>query len=228
MFLGAVEVLAPSRVLGTVVALGDSLTDGTGSTSGADARWPDRLADRLAARTGSTLAVVDAGLSGNALLAPRPSRPEQGAATAARFDRDVLGLSGARTVVLLIGTNDLGRGATAGHLAQAVRDLVTRSHAAGLRVVGATVPPLTGSPIGRRVLGGQQQADRQRRALNAWLLHRAPFDAVVDVDAVLRDPRDPARLRPEYDSGDHVHPSDAGYAAVADAVPLAALDPRLG
>jgi lysophospholipase L1-like esterase len=203
-----------------VVALGDSITDGTASTHGADRRWPDLLAAR---RPG--LGVVNAGIGGNRLLhdaSGAVARRGQGALR--RFDRDVAAVPGARWLLVLLGTNDLGHPGAAAPLAEAVdaaalvaghRQLVARAHELGLRAYGGTVPPFGGHPD-----FGTPANEAARAELNAWLRTGGGYDAVVDVDAALRDPADPARLAPAYDSGDGLHPNDAGMAALAGAVPL--------
>lgn len=207
----------------TVVALGDSITDGNGSTPGADRRWPDFLARRLAPHG---VAVLNAGISGNRLL-----RPGMGDSALARLDRDVLRHPGVRTVVVLLGTNDIGwpGGAFAPHerLPQAsdiqdgLRQLVEQARLHGVRVVGATLPPFEDALKGTPLEGHYSPAKESiRQAVNTWIRHSGAFDAVVDFDRLLRDPSHPTRLRPEFDSGDHLHPGDAGYRAMAQSIAL--------
>ena len=210
----------------TVVAIGDSITDGNGSTPGADQRWPDQLARRLAPHG---VAVLNAGISGNRLL-----RDGMGESALARFERDVLRHAGVRAVIVLLGTNDIGWPGgpfarteplpSLEQLARGLTQLTEQARARGVRVLGATLPPFNDALKGTPLEGHyspQKEALRQR--LNAWVRTSGTFDAVVDFDAVLRDPSDPARLRAAFDSGDHLHPGDAGYRAMADAIDLEAL-----
>lgn len=210
----------------TVVALGDSITDGNGSGIGTDQRWPDHLSRRLAPRG---VAVLNAGIAGNRLL-----RGGWGESALARLERDVLGHPGVRAVVVLIGTNDIGfpgspfapaeAPVALAELRAGLRQLVVQAHARGVRVVAGTLPPferaLEGTPLEGHHSPGKEA---QRQALNAWIRGAGVFDAVVDFDAVLRDPAHPARLAPELDSGDHLHPGDAGYRRMAEAIDLDAL-----
>jgi lysophospholipase L1-like esterase len=212
-YLAAIEVAVPDDAA-LVVALGDSITDGAGSTSEANASWPSRLAERLQrSRRHSRVAVGNAGISGNRLL-----RDGSGASGLARFDRDVLGQSGVRWLVLLEGINDIGMARspadTPGRddLVSAYRQIVERAHAAGIRVVGCTLAPFEGA-----FYYGEAK-ETVRSAVNEWIRTSGAFDGVADVDAALRDPVSPRRLRPVFDTGDHLHPNDAGYAAIADAV----------
>ncbi|MFE0040735.1 SGNH/GDSL hydrolase family protein [Streptomyces sp. NPDC059015] len=211
--LTAVDVRNPAA-RGTVVALGDSLTDGAGSTPDTDRRWPDHLADRL--RSGRWgYGVVNQGISGNRLLLDGI-----GPSGLSRFDRDVLGRPGARVVVIALGVNDLLRpagtadpaGVTAG-----LRSLADRARARGLRVVGATLMPFEGHPRYSPAL------EAARQEINGAVRAGTVFDAVVDFDRALRDPYAPERLHPAYDSGDHLHPNDAGYARMAHSVDLSGL-----
>jgi len=203
---------------GTVLALGDSITDGTGSSTDADRRWPDLLADRMAALPPRRrLAVLNAGIAGNRLLRDGP--PRSGIACLSRLRTDVPAGLGVRTVILLEGINDIqfDRGTTAVRLIAGYRTLVSRLHARGMRVIGATLLPYRGArawtPAG----------DRTRVRVNSWIRTSGVFDAVLDADAALRDPLLPGRLAPGYDSGDHLHPSDSGYVALADAIDLTVL-----
>lgn len=209
-----------------VVAIGDSITDGNGSTPGLDQRWPDHLARRLAARG---VAVLNAGISGNRLL-----RDGMGRSALARFDRDVLSHPGVHAVIVLLGTNDIGwpGGPFAPNetpvqlqaLTQGFEQLVAQAHAHNVRVIGATLPPFERALEGTPLEGhSSPQKEALRQALNAWIREAGAFDGVVDFDAVLRDPSHPARLNPEFDSGDHLHPGDAGYRAMAQAIDLKGL-----
>ena len=212
-----------------VVTLGDSITDGHGSTTNANDRWPDLLAARLQADPAlKRVGVLNAGIGGNRLLLDG-----FGPNAMARLDRDVLTQSGVRAVIVLEGVNDLGvltrtsPASAAAHdemvrqVEAAYGQIIARARGHGLRVIGATITPDTGSDYYHP--DAANEADRQR--VNDWIRTRAGFDAVVDFDQTVRDPAHPERLLPEYDSGDHLHPSPAGYRAMAMAVPLAAVAP---
>lgn len=207
-----------------IVALGDSITDGHATADNSDTRWPDDLARRLQSRPATRgLSVLNVGTGGNRLLLDG-----LGPNALARFDRDVLGQTGARYLIVLEGINDLG---TATRLAPitaaqhtllvhqmigAYEQVILRAHAHGITVIGGTITPDGGSDYYHP--SAASEADRQ--AVNAWIRQPGHFDAVVDFDHVVRDPKHPDRLMPAYDSGDHLHPSPAGYRAMAAAVPL--------
>ncbi len=210
----------------TVVVLGDSLTDGNGATPGAHTRWPDALAERLAPRG---IAVLNAGISGGRLL-----KDGMGRAGLARMGRDVLAQTGVRAMVVLLGTNDIGwpggpfapqeRAMRADELIAGYRQLIAQAHTHNVRVVAGTIPPF-GSALAGTPLEGHYspEKDRVRQAVNQWIRESGAFDAVVDFDQLLRDPARPSHLQPAMDSGDHLHPGDAGYRAMAAAVDLDAL-----
>jgi lysophospholipase L1-like esterase len=204
-YVTGVDVLGP--VTGSVVAFGDSLTDGDGSTPDTNRRWPDRLADRLRA---DRLGVLNAGISGNRLL-----RDGAGPSALARLDADALDRTGVRVLVVLEGINDIKGVPTADDVsayAAAYRTLVARAHARGVRVVGVTLTPYRGFPA----YTAAREAVRQR--VNAFIRTGGVFDAVADADAALRDPAEPTRLLPAYDPGDHLHFNDTGMARLAGLV----------
>jgi lysophospholipase L1-like esterase len=215
-WLDGVVVDAPTTT-GTVVTLGDSITDGYQSTPDANHRWPDYLAARLVAGHGPHLGVANEGISGNEILADGA-----GVSAQARLDRDVLSQPGATTVVLLEGINDIGNAVatSADQLIAADKQIIARAHAIGLRVLGGTLDPFQGA--------GYYSAQKEtvREALNNWIRTGGAFDGVVDFDQAVRDPANPLAFLPAYDSGDHLHPNDAGYQAMANAVNLTALAPR--
>jgi lysophospholipase L1-like esterase len=206
-----------------VIALGDSITDGNGSTPGADHRWPDLLAQRLAPQG---IAVLNAGISGNRLL-----RHGMGASALARLDRDVLQHPGVRAMIVMLGTNDIGwpGGPFAPHealpdaseITNGLRQLVEQARLRGVRVVGATLTPFEDALEGTPFEGHYRPSkESTRQAVNEWIRHSGVFDAVVDFDRILRDDSRPTRLDAVFDSGDHLHPGDAGYRAMAESIDL--------
>ncbi|MGA3026886.1 MAG: SGNH/GDSL hydrolase family protein [Bryobacteraceae bacterium] len=221
----------PSQHL--VVAFGDSLVDGDGSTLDADRNWPSDLIRRLAKTPNSAkLAVVNEGIAGNRLLANGPIA-SLGVSALARFGRDALSLPGVTHIVLLEGINDLGfPGARLGSflladatdvrstedLIGAYRQLAARAHARGIKLIGSTMTPCEGVDISGYYSGAK---DATRQAVNKWIKNSGEFDGVIDFDAVLRDPDHPSRLLSRFASEDHLHPNDAGYQAMADAINLA-------
>jgi lysophospholipase L1-like esterase len=208
----------------SVVALGDSITDGHGATTNGNDRWTDVLASRLQSSPATrNIGVSNQGIGGNHLLTDG-----LGPNVLARFDRDVLAPTGARWVIVFEGVNDLGGLARTGevpvadhsalvqHVVAAYQQIIARAHAHGLRVYGATITPYVGSDYYHP--GPLSEADRQ--AVNEWIRAAGHFDAVIDFDAVVRDPQHPDRLLPAFDCGDHLHPSPAGYKAMGQAIPL--------
>jgi lysophospholipase L1-like esterase len=221
-YLAAVEVVdfAPRREV--VVAFGDSITDGVGSTADADNRYPDELAERLGGRRG----VVNAGIGGNRVLNDSACFGEK---ATTRFGRDALGQPDVRTVILLEGINDIGFSqfpmectspnpeVTADQVVAGYRELIGQARARGVRMVGATLLPFKGAAY------YTEAGEAVRDQVNAWIRTSGEFDAVVDFDRAMADPADPDALRPAYDSGDRLHPNDAGYRAMAEAVDLSVL-----
>ncbi|MEH0634009.1 SGNH/GDSL hydrolase family protein [Streptomyces bottropensis] len=219
-YVTALDVLS-NESDGTVVVLGDSLTDGVTSTVGENRRWTDVLSGRLRAAPGSSdvprYSVVNEGISGNRVLTDGYGRPAENPSGLARFQRDVLGRTGVKVVVIDLGVNDIlknpGR-ADPDAITAGLRRLVERAHARGLRVVGATLMPFHGHR------GWSDQRESVRQAINARIRSGQVYDTYVDFDKALRDPYAPRRLRPDYDSGDHLHPSDQGYERMADVFDL--------
>jgi lysophospholipase L1-like esterase len=227
--LSGVDVRAPENSA-AIVVLGDSITDGHGATTNGNDRWTDVLAERLQASPATReLSVLNLGTGGNHLLIDG-----LGPNALARFDRDVLAQAGAKYLILLEGVNDLGGLTISGEVSPAAHadlvhriegayeQIVTRAHAAGIQVFGATITPFVGS--GYYHPPATTEADRQ--AINDWIRSPGHFDAVIDFDKVIRDPQQPDRMLAQYDSGDHLHPSVAGYKAMGEAVPVATFSPR--
>jgi lysophospholipase L1-like esterase len=222
VFLSGILVDAPSND-GAVMVIGDSITDGNGASLDADSRWPDFLAKRLAGRN---VAVLNAGISGARLL-----NDKMGVNASARFTRDVLAKPKVKAVILLMGINDISWPGTAfapnlplpavETLISGYRQIIAQAHAHNLRIIGATLTPfegaLSGTPFNSYY---NRNKDALRQQVNAWIRTSGAFDAVVDFDALLRDPAHPARLLADFDSGDHLHPGDKGNRAMADAVDL--------
>jgi lysophospholipase L1-like esterase len=228
LFLSAVliDALPDSR---TVVALGDSITDGNGSTPDADRRWPDFLARRLAPHG---IAVANAGISGARLL-----NDGMGERALARFEQDVLRQHGVSDVIVLLGINDIGwpgspfapaeTMVTLNELTAGFRQLAATAQARKIRITVGTLPPFEGALEGTPFAGHYNaQKEVLRLRLNDWIRGAGIFDGVVDFDAVLRDPARPQRMRDQFDSGDHLHPGDAGYRKMADAIDIDAIVAR--
>lgn len=221
--ISAIDVLSAKGAT-SIVALGDSITDGHGATTNGNDRWTDVLAARLqTSRQTRNVGVSNQGIGGNHLLTDG-----LGPNALARFDRDVLAQAGVRWLIVFEGINDLGGLARTGEVSQAehttrvrrvvaaYEQIIARAHAHGIRVIGATITPYVGSDYYHP--GTLSEADRQ--SVNLWIRSPGHFDAVIDFDAIVRDPRQPDRLRPDYDCGDHLHPSPAGYKAMGESIPL--------
>ncbi len=218
-WLAGLEVTAPTKT-GAIVAFGDSVTDGARSTPNTNNRWPDHLARRLMSQPGNhKMGVLNEGISGNRVL-----HDGLGPNALARFDRDVLTQRGVTHVIVLLGNNDLILGdlvfpseaVTADDVIQGHRQLIARAHEHGLSIYGGTLPPVQGAIPDFAFA----TIEPKRQAINSWIRTSGEYDAVIDFDAVTRDPESTARLLPLFDSGDHLHPNDAGYTAMANAIDL--------
>jgi lysophospholipase L1-like esterase len=227
VFLTGIDVTVAERT-GVVVALGDSITDGALSTPDTNQRWPDLLAERLAAETDEPpVAVLNAGIGGNRVLNdPVEGFEFAGSNALARFDRDVLAQPGVTHLIVFEGINDIGMPALSADPAEFVsadeifvglRQLAERAHEHGIVVIGATITPFEGSMV------FSEEGEAIRQSVNDWIRSGGAFDAVLDFDVVVRDPTQPTRLLPAFDSGDLLHPNDAGFAAMADSIDLALL-----
>jgi lysophospholipase L1-like esterase len=230
LFLSGVSVRGHTSA---IVALGDSITNGANTQANLNHRWPDLLAKRLRAAHVDR-GVLNLGVSGNRMLHdPNPPAGSDAEGYAAffgqsalrRFDRDVLAQPGARYLIVLLGVNDLGHPGTTAPASEVVtaadlidghRQLIARAHQGGLRAFGGTILPFKDDTLGFY----SAENERKRSALNRWIRTSGEYDGVADFDAAMGDPADPLRLNPAYDSGDHLHPNDAGMAVMAGAVPL--------
>ena len=238
-FLTGVDVAASPRGA-AIVAFGSSLTDGDGSTLDANRRWPDVLAERLQKGAGgkAEVGVLNQGIIGNRLLYDSPRGTDNpfgaalGQAGLARFERDVLAQSGVRYVIVGLGINDIlfpafpftppSETVSAEEIISGYRQLIARAHKKGIRVIGTTNPPFENAFFTHPLVTFYSlEKEIARQKVNAWILSSGEFDAVVDFDEVLRDPSHPTQLLPAYDSGDHLHPNDAGSIAEGNAIPLA-------
>jgi lysophospholipase L1-like esterase len=219
--LADVEVATADKTR-TVVALGDSITDGYGSTVDANHRWPDYLSQRLNAKNGKNgVAILNQGISGNRLL-----HDIFGPDALARYDRDVLAQAGVTHVIVLEGVNDIGipgglrrptEEVSADEIIVGLQQFIERAHDKRLTILGGTLTPFEGTSFpGYYSAAGELK----RQAVNSWIRTKAHFDAVIDFDQAVRDPTHPTRLLPAYDCGDHLHPNDMGYKAMADAIDL--------
>ncbi len=222
--LSRVDLVSPDAA-GAIVAFGDSITDGSRSTPDTNNRWPDHLARRLQLQ-GIKMAVLNAGIGGNRVLNEAPVAPGAdmravgaGINALARFERHVLSLPGATHVIVLEGINDIGNARdnptpSAADLIAAHKQLIEQAHARGLTIIGATLTPFWGAAY------YTEAGEAKRQALNAWIRTGKGYDGVIDFDKATRDPSDPKKLLEKYDSCDYLHPSDAGYKAMADAIDL--------
>jgi lysophospholipase L1-like esterase len=202
-----------SAATGVIVTFGNSITDGTATTLDANRRWPNVLAERLLKASEPAKGVANHGIGGNRVLTFGA-----GPSALARFDRDVLMTPGVTHIVLLEGINDIGAsardGVTADDIIQGYRQLIARAHDRGIVIIGATLTPAAPRPT------FTPELEAKRAAVNAFIRAHGNFDAVIDFDAATRDPAHPTQFLPAYDSGDHLHPSDAGYKVMGEAIDL--------
>lgn len=227
-FLSEVDVQAPQDAY-SIVALGDSITDGYGSTPDTNQRWPDLLASRIIGTSGKhPVAVVNEGISGNRIL-----HDNAGPNALARLDRDVLTVDGVRVLIVLEGINDIGwpdekngkyasQNVTAEQIIAGLQQIIDRAHAQGIKVVGATLTPYGGANY------GSPDGEVKRETINHWIRTSGAFDGVVDFAKAVRDPQNQKNMAPAYDHGDHLHPSDSGYKAMADSIDLKMLTKLAG
>ncbi|MFO1504074.1 MAG: SGNH/GDSL hydrolase family protein [Steroidobacteraceae bacterium] len=229
-FLSAVEVDSP-KALGTIVAFGDSITDGVGATAGANRRWPDILANRLQA-AGKHWAVANSAISGNRILSPG-----MGEAALARFDEDVLSLPNVKYIIVFEGVNDIGnrfgrRGPnqpnlpgldqpeiTVDQMIAGYRQLIARAHEKGIKVIGSPIGPYKGASY------WSEEGEAARQKINDWILKGGAFDGIVRLDLAFADPADTRQMREGYHMGDHLHGSDAGLKAVGESIDLKLFQP---
>jgi lysophospholipase L1-like esterase len=225
-YLAAVEVNSTENSR-SIVAFGDSITDGYRSTADSNHRWPDYLSTRLAAAH-RNIAVVNEGIGGNRIWHDAiPGRLVFGPNGLSRFDRDAITVTGTSHIVVLLGINDIGQAGPATHAEEQVsaeeiivglKQLALRAHAHGIRIIGGTLTPYRGAAY------FDAQGEEKRERVNAWIRTAKEFDGVIDFDAAIRDPAMPTQIKAAYDSGDHLHPSDEGYKAMAGAISLALFD----
>lgn len=227
-YLDGIEVISPNTQ-GAIVCLGNSITDGYASSIDANAAYPDFLAERVNDRNGLKKSVLNAGISGNRVLNDSACC---GVNALARFDRDVLAHTGVTDVLLLEGINDIGfekstgessaphTSVTAEQIIDGYQQLIRRAHAKGVRMIGGTLTPFKGAGY------YYSEGEQKRQRINEFVRTSGAFDGVVDFDKAIRDPNNPKRIRPKYDSGDHLHPNDAGYHAMSEAVDLSLFQGR--
>lgn len=230
-FLSVVEIDAP-KALGTIVAFGDSITDGVGSTAGANHRWPDILADRLQ-MSGQQWAVANAAISGNRILSPG-----MGDSALARFDEDVLSLPNVKYMIVFEGVNDIGNrfgphgpsqpvlpgldqpDITADQMIAGYKQLIERAHEKGIKVIGSPIGPYKGAAY------WSEEGEAARQKINDWIVNGGAFDGVVRLDTAFADPADPREMRGGYHMGDHLHGNDTGLKAVGDSIDLSLFKSR--
>jgi lysophospholipase L1-like esterase len=228
-FVSGIDIWAPHSTR-TTVTFGDSITEGAGRKSGQYIDYPDQLAKQLAAQGETTIAVVNQGIGGNRIL-----HDVTGPNALSRFDRDVLSLPGTANLIVLLGINDIGfsrvrmpgakgteakegpfasQAVSADGMILGLQQIIGRARAHGIKVFGATLTPFEGTNV------YDESGEAIRQAVNKWIRSTNAFDAIIDFDKAIRDPEHPTKVRQEFDSGDHIHPSAAGYKAMADLIPL--------
>ncbi len=225
VFLTGVDVAAPEAA-STLVAFGDSITDGARSTDDTNHRWPNFLADRLLRQTGAPIGVLDEGIGGNRILHDPNSNVAFGVNALARFDRDVLAQPGVKYVIVLEGINDLGHAGpnlfpkeqvSAEDIIAGLKQLIERAHERGIKVYGGTLTPFVGTPFPGYF---SEAKEMKRKAVNEWIRTGRAFDAVIDFEKAVQDPANPDHIATAFDSGDHLHPKDDGYKVMADCIDL--------
>lgn len=215
VFVTGIEVMAPETV-GSIVTIGDSITDGARSSTDTNHRWPDFLAARLHGR----FSVLNMGIGANRILHDGPDSPKAGANALARFEHDVLEQPGIKYLMVLEGINDIGHsGATADDIIAGLKQMIERAHEHGIKVIGATLTPFEGEAQSSRGYFTPEKG-KIRDAVNEWIRTSKTFDGIVDFDKAVRDPQHPTHILAAYDSGDQLHPSDAGYKAMGEAIDL--------
>jgi lysophospholipase L1-like esterase len=212
----------PQGAANSIIAFGDSITDGTCTTLDAHDRWEDIVAQRLALQTPIRLSVVNEGIGGNTVINAPGYNPPIGSPTGVdRLERDVLSHAGISHVVLFEGTNDIARGATSEQLIAGMKDIIARVHAKGLKIIGVTILPRANAyPIAGTLTLFDEKMTKVKNTVNAWIKKDAGFDAVLDMDAVVRDPARPDVIQQAYGCGDGVHPSPIGYFQMGKSVDL--------
>jgi lysophospholipase L1-like esterase len=219
LWLKSIDVSTAGRT-GTIVALGDSITDGTCTTLDAHDRWEDALAARLALKKKITHAVINEGIGGNTATSANLSPPANSPPGTERLDRDVFSHAGVSHVVLFLGTNDIRREAPAEQVIAGIKDIVTRVKQKGIKIIGVTIIPRDSVVPGIPDTGWNDAKTKIRNQVNDWIRKQAGFDAVLDFDKLVRDRSDPDVINIAYDCGDGVHPSPSGYFLLGKSVDL--------
>jgi lysophospholipase L1-like esterase len=220
--LSRVDVVAPDAV-GTIVTFGDSITDGTRSTPDTNSRWPDHLVRRLLSQS-PQMGVVNMAIAGNRVISDGTFSPPVNPNALSRFELNALSIPGVTHIVVMEGINDIGNGRlnptpTAEDVIAGHKQLIDRAHSRGIKIIGATLTPFWGAAYYTEV------GEAKRKAVNEWIRTSKAYDGVIDFDQVTRDPSDPKKFLAAYDSCDHLHPGDAGYKAMGEAIDLALFKP---